>query len=446
MDAPQGCYRRRQAKSSPLFRLVQQHWEEFEAVYEERFAARYGPLRRVVRRTVEGFLRCGVLDHGFARVRCGDCGHDLLVAFSCKGRGLCPSCHKKRQLAFGQFVTGEILERVPHRHLVFTIPRRLRLHFRYDRRLLAKLARAAFSVTRRVLREATGEADARPGGVAAIQTFGSLLDFHPHVHLLVTWGGFRPDGSFRRAPDVPAEVIEELFRHRVFGLLLAEEAIGEDLVENLLSWRHSGFGVHVGREIPGDDGRALQAVTEYVAGGPIALERLTVDASRPEVRVTYRSPRFHPRHGSDSRSFDPLEFLATLMPHIPGTHEKTVIYYGHYSNRSRGLRKKDTGAARAGPSPAMDGDEEEPPSPARSRWARLIRQVYEVDPLVCPRCRGAMKVIAFILDEDVVFRILDHLDLIEADPPPRPPPRADPEAALADLPSGDLFDFDELAT
>lgn len=39
------------------------------------------------------YLRCGILAHGFARARCPDCGHERLVAFSCKGRGACPCCN-----------------------------------------------------------------------------------------------------------------------------------------------------------------------------------------------------------------------------------------------------------------------------------------------------------------------------------------------------------------
>ena len=88
----------------------------------------------------------------------------------------------------------------------------------------------------------------------------------------------------------------------------------------------------------------------------------------------------------------------------------------------------------AGAPPIKPAIEEAPPSPARRAWARLIRKVYEVDPLLCPACRGLMKVISFITDEDVIYRILDHLDLLEPDPPPPPPPRGDLcEAALAEV-------------
>lgn len=49
-----------------------------------------------VRKAFEKYLECGIFAHGFARSRCGDCGHDFLVAFSCKGRGVCPSCNTRR--------------------------------------------------------------------------------------------------------------------------------------------------------------------------------------------------------------------------------------------------------------------------------------------------------------------------------------------------------------
>jgi hypothetical protein len=57
----------------------------------------------------------------------------------------------------------------------------------------------------------------------------------------------------------------------------------------------------------------------------------------------------------------------------------------------------------------------------RKNWARLIRKIYEVDPLTCPKCSGKMKVISVIEDQDVIKKILKHLGLWEVKP--RPPPR-----------------------
>ncbi len=72
------------------------------------------------------FLRCGDLHEGFARVRCPDCRHEMFVAFSCKQRAACPSCHQKRALLTARHVVEEVCLAVAHRQVVLTIPKRLR--------------------------------------------------------------------------------------------------------------------------------------------------------------------------------------------------------------------------------------------------------------------------------------------------------------------------------
>ena len=104
-------YRPRRARESPLFRLVEQHLEKFLRVYEERFAKVQGPLRPVVERVLRGFLTCGLVEHGFARLWCGTCRTSVLCPFSCRGRSFCPSCEKKKQLLWAEWLQKEVLGR-----------------------------------------------------------------------------------------------------------------------------------------------------------------------------------------------------------------------------------------------------------------------------------------------------------------------------------------------
>ena len=76
-----GVYRPRRPQESPLYHLVEDHFETLERVHEEEFQPRYGRLRSAARRAVEKFLDCGILERGFARVRCDDCRAEFLVAF-----------------------------------------------------------------------------------------------------------------------------------------------------------------------------------------------------------------------------------------------------------------------------------------------------------------------------------------------------------------------------
>ena len=78
-----------------LHRVVRAHLETYLALAHEA-----DPMADVVPDYVEkefrSYLKCGILAHGFARARCSGCGHEFLVAFSCKGRGVFPSCNAKR--------------------------------------------------------------------------------------------------------------------------------------------------------------------------------------------------------------------------------------------------------------------------------------------------------------------------------------------------------------
>ena len=122
--------------------------------------------------------------------------------------------------------------------------------------------------------------------------------------------------------------------------------------------------------------------------------------------------------------FDALDFIAEITQHIPDARTHLVRYFGFYSNKSRGMRAKAAGDE------AHDAQSPAPRSPsanaARRRWATLIKRVWPVDPLRCPSCGTAMRIVSFIepTQPDVIQKILAHCGL--ADEPPRAPPHASP--------------------
>jgi len=186
-------YRPRNPEASPFYRLVRDHFDAFEGGYAECFAPRYGYWRPVIRTAIEKFRKCGDLQEGFARVRCPDCGKEFFVAFSCRQRCCCPSCDQKRSLLLGIRLAEEAVAPVSHRQWVLTMPKRLRIFFRYDRGLLGKLCQLAYEAIRDGLRQACGVREGEPGFVGAIQTFGELIGWHSHVHAIVSEGLFRRD-------------------------------------------------------------------------------------------------------------------------------------------------------------------------------------------------------------------------------------------------------------
>ncbi|MFC2173387.1 hypothetical protein ACFLU6_12250 [Acidobacteriota bacterium] len=146
-----------------------------------------------------------------------------------------------------------------------------------------------------------------------------------------------------------------------------------------------------------------------IAKGTLSLQSL--EFPRDSGKVHYRTEKIHPGYGP-CRTFDSLEFLAELTMHIAQPYERITNYHGRYSNRSRGKRNKDRRKA----SQSSTEHQEEQAAPAtRRNWARLIKKIYEVDPLVCPDCGGNLKAIALVDDPDVIYRILKHCNLLEAE-------------------------------
>ena len=135
-----------------------------------RSAHRYGYWRPVIAAVVERYLACGILKHGFARVRCGACKHEYLLAFSCKCRYFCPSCHAKRLALWGLWLEETMLADVPHRQVVLAVPKRLRPYLLYNRALLGDLSRVAARTITAFIRTTVGERSLSVGIVASIQT------------------------------------------------------------------------------------------------------------------------------------------------------------------------------------------------------------------------------------------------------------------------------------
>jgi hypothetical protein len=103
-----------------LHHVVRAHLETFLA--EARLRGGGEGLPRFVERELREFLTCGVLARGFARFRCNDCQREILVAFSCKGLGFCPSCCGRRMAEMAVQLVDGVLGGLPVRQWVLTLP------------------------------------------------------------------------------------------------------------------------------------------------------------------------------------------------------------------------------------------------------------------------------------------------------------------------------------
>jgi len=404
-------YKCRKPQYSPYYQCIEDNYEIFERVYERKYQTKYGYFRSIVSKVIYQYLDCGILHNGFARVKCRACNHEYLLAFSCKRRHFCPSCHAKRVVEFGEFACSNVLKNVPHRHFVFSIPKIIRIYFLFDRTLLKELSKIAWKVLGLYYKNAVNKQDAAPAAVASIQTFGDFLGFNPHLHILCADGCFGKNGMFYAANiDLDAGRLEPLFRHKILSMLKKRGLITDRVIGLILSWRHTGFNVYCTDRIYPRDTKSMENLARYIIRASFSQERMNYMVN--ESKVIYKS-----KNGKDTKEFDVIDFIASIASHIPNKNGQMVRYTGYYSNVCRGRRKKQGTCE----SDFVIEDDNYNKGCSRT-WARLIKKIYEVDPLICPKCGGDMRIIAFIDDYKIIRKILDYLGIYEFKRG-RPPPK-----------------------
>lgn len=176
-------YERRRPEATTLYQVVQDNLETLYGAVDD--GAVKLALPRFVRKELEGYLDCGLLCRGFARLRCDACAETRLVAFACKGRGFCPSCLGRKMSATAANLVDYVMPKVPLRQWVLTVPFAWRSRLGFDGALLGavvrKFADAVLAFYRRRLLEEDG-IKGQSGAVLVVQRTSSDLRLNPHVH------------------------------------------------------------------------------------------------------------------------------------------------------------------------------------------------------------------------------------------------------------------------
>lgn len=319
---PLGSYQRRAPERTVLHQLVARHAQSMLSELRDADPDG-GGLPRYVERELAAYLRCGILAHGFTRVRCQTCHDEIVVAFSGKRRGLCPSCTSRRMAD----TAAHLVDRVPTRgalppvglHRAQAAAARARPQPRLDAVDRALVVRAIGAWQRRVARN-RGLPTPRAGAVTFVQRFGGLVNLNVHFHLVVPDGVFVDgDAGLRFEMAVPTNtdvlaILDRLLRRIARRLAMHANAddVDEDArpdvlaqvqadaattwssstearatvrgVERLRAWcvtRHSRSLQPVSSS-PRTNVPALERLCRYGARPAFAQERLawTADASR----------------------------------------------------------------------------------------------------------------------------------------------------------------------
>ena len=360
LSAQTAEYRPRKPQDTLLHRLVREHLASFVAYTE---APRAAPLPRYVKDAFERYLACGDFSQGFVRCHCDACQNDVLVAFSCKPRGLCPSFSARRMCDVAANVPFAILPSTPVRQWVLSLPFELRGLAATKPDVLTALGRINAFEVERVTKRLADVAGAATGSISFPQRFGGSLNLHVHFHLLAAFAVFERHGDGVRIHEAPppakADVddvarrvhdraLAWLRRHRYLEERPAEDRSNEPATETLIdalarlalaggtfvcrpfpaaeragdedmdrkeprfSATCNGFDVPFAVRVEALDDERRERLVRYCARPPFALSRIEL---MKDGRVAYRLKT--PRRGKTHRVMTPVEFLARLAILVP---------------------------------------------------------------------------------------------------------------------------------
>src|SRR5262252_6329576 len=481
-------YAPRDPSGTVLYHVIAEHLETFLASCEADPDA--AGLPAYVEREFYDYLQCGILAHGFLRLGCDTCHHELLVPFSCKRRGFCPSCAGRRMAQMAAHLVEQVIPWVPTRQWVVSVP----IPLRYWTASSPDLTATVHTIIRttigqyyvnQAVQRGHARATAHPGSVTFIQRFGSALQLNVHYHVLFLEGVLLDRTDQGRPPRfLPGEpptdtdiaaVIQKISRRvirklRRLGYLEADMeppvATGYDPLRDTApelahtmaaSVQHriafgeragqhvrrigSGFGSEAeaprltGPHCASVHGFSLHANTAIPAHRRDQLEQLIRYTARGAVsleRLTQDANGdlvytfTHP--WSDGTTGIRLSPLELLekLAALVPLPHVHLVRYGCCLAPHSHLRGAILPTLRQ---QGLDEPEVCPTSPCWS-WARLLHRVFGLEMVTCPFCqRGTLRLIAVITQGEVISKILRHLKRA-ADPPPIAPAR--PRQATGD--------------
>lgn len=373
----QFAYQRHEPQESVLYKVVQNNWLTFQAQMEKETGQ---TLPSFVVKEFEEYLRCGILAHGFLRVKCMGCHHEHLVAFSCKRRGFCPSCGARRMSETAAHLVDEVLPVQNIRQWVLSFP--LPLRFLLSAR--PKIMTRALDITQSTIsayyrsKAQLIKAQSKTGSVTLIQRFGGSLNLNVHFHMLFLDGSYEVSESATFHPT-PAPSKEELTQvldkiiKRLVRYLERQKVITRDedsalqlsldgidgfskLQSSSVSYRFalgpnkgkkaiviksvqqdndhgsdkglvaksSGFSLHAGVATKALERARLEKLCRYIARPAVAEGRLSLNC-RGEVVYLLKKPW---ADGTTAIKMTQMEFMERLAALVPRPRVNLTRYHG----------------------------------------------------------------------------------------------------------------------
>lgn len=350
------------------------NWERFVEKHRRK-------IRPVVINEVEKFHSCGDIRKGYRLFVCEGCHDVKLFPLKCKGK-FCPTCAAGESQRWSE-MTGDDTYHVMHRHVIFTIDEGLRDIFLMEKHREV-LLKGLMDEAAGIILNFYGKHRARPGIIAALHTFGSKLEFNPHVHMVVTMGGITKDGKWQLYDYLPYGMLRKYWQNAVLKLIRRtltewEKRRVQKKLQAAYTNNAEGFYVHAPKRSRINTKELLKYISRYMKRGPIALDRILMYDGE-EVLFQYHDKRTNTK---ESQWMTAEGFIGALIRHIPGKNFKTIRRYGIYSCRIKALMKKVMAQYQALMHKlVVNAQRRSKPK----KWQERIHEEFGEDPLKCKDC------------------------------------------------------------
>ena len=262
-------YRPRKPEKTPLFQVIKKNFLPWHKQRDDLG----NPVPHYIENAFQKYLGCGILAKGFACAHCDGCHKDLIIPFSCKGRGICPSCNQRSMVETAAHLIDSVLPRVPFRQFVISFPLRIRHYLETHKLLQAVLKIVVDEIRKTLIACSPTTSNPQIGAISFIQHFGNTLNYHPHFHIVVADGVFSGEEGieFYEASLTQDDITDtqESIQKRVLKYFCKLGFFDKDEMNKMLSYEKSGFSLDAKVKIEAWDKDGLERLVRYCARGAI---------------------------------------------------------------------------------------------------------------------------------------------------------------------------------
>ena len=363
--------------------IFAEHWNAFQHAHP-RYQTLYSD--GLVAKMLEGGNPEKI---GSIEYRCHQCGQGKhLVSMSCKS-SLCLRCAKVYVDNWVSQVSQVLHAGVIYRHIILTVPAMFRTTFYQNAAVLLRaLMRCGVQCMDDFYSDIRGKA-LRGGSIVVIHTHGRTGQYHPHLHLIATRGGYDGQGErWEHLQYLPYALLRRKWQWHLRRML--RKTLETDAVRRLVDvcFRKSpnGLVTHVQKgKVPSQFQSVASYVARYGVSPPIAVRR--IDRSDGE-RVTYHD-RSHRTERVDHETVDVITFIGRMVQHTRPKGCKRIRYDGVQAAKTFAKVKGMIQAALTKVEGVVKGAVQ---IIARLTYRERYEQSTGRDPLICPHCRSEMGV------------------------------------------------------